>query len=218
MSNIRAFGTEHVTRLTGLTDRQLRYWDQTGFFSPHYADDDRSKRPYYRVYSFQDLVGLRTIALLRNEHHVPLQELRRIGAWLTEHHDSPWSSLRFYVMGRRVFFDNPMTGARMTTRPQGQTVMPFEMEAIATSVRKDAERLQQRDPEQEGHITTRRTVLNNTPVVAGTRVPTEAIWNFHEAGYDTDAIIREYPRITPADVRAAITYEESRRPRRARAG
>jgi uncharacterized protein (DUF433 family) len=61
-------------------------------------------------------------------------------------------------------------------------------------------------------------VLNNTPVVAGTRVPTEAIWNFHEAGYDTDAIIREYPQITAADVRAAIMYEESRRPRRARAG
>ncbi|HZS91853.1 MAG TPA: DUF433 domain-containing protein [Chloroflexota bacterium] len=218
MRDLQAFGAEHVTRLTGLTDRQLRYWDQTGFFSPHYAADDGSKRPHYRVYSFPDLVGLRTIALLRKDYHVPLQELRKIGAWLKQHYDSPWSSLRFYVIGRRVYFDDPVTGARIATSPQGQTVMPFEMETIANSVRKDAERLQRRDPEQEGHITTRRTVLNNTPVVAGTRVPTEAIWNFYEAGYDTDAIIREYPQLTAADVRAAITYEESRRSRRARAG
>jgi uncharacterized protein (DUF433 family) len=40
--------------------------------------------------------------------------------------------------------------------------------------------------------------------------PTEAIWNFHAEGYDTHAIIREYPRLAPEDVRAAIDFESRR--------
>jgi uncharacterized protein (DUF433 family) len=52
--------------------------------------------------------------------------------------------------------------------------------------------------------------VHNAWVVAGTRIPTEAIWNFHAAGYDAEAIIREYPRLTPDDVRAAIDFESRR--------
>src|SRR3546814_1264985 len=35
-SIVRAFGEEHVSRLTGLSVGQLRAWDRRGFFSPHY--------------------------------------------------------------------------------------------------------------------------------------------------------------------------------------
>ena len=34
---IAAFSEEHVSRLTGLSKTQLRYWDQTGFFTPSYS-------------------------------------------------------------------------------------------------------------------------------------------------------------------------------------
>jgi hypothetical protein len=33
---VSIFSAEQVCRLTGLSARQLRYWDLTGFFSPTY--------------------------------------------------------------------------------------------------------------------------------------------------------------------------------------
>jgi uncharacterized protein (DUF433 family) len=51
-------------------------------------------------------------------------------------------------------------------------------------------------------------VTHNTPVVAGTRIPTAAVRRFHEAGYSPSQIMREYPSLTPEDVKAALVYEE----------
>ena len=87
MNSLVAFTAEQVSRLTGLSDHQLRYWDSTGFFRPSLADEP--KRPYGRVYSFRDVVGLRAIAIIRNKHGIPLQELRKLGAWLEAHYDQP---------------------------------------------------------------------------------------------------------------------------------
>ena len=64
VSVIRAFSADHAVRLTGLSMRQLRYWDDTGFFRHRYASEDR-RSPYGRVYSFRDIVGLRTLSVLR---------------------------------------------------------------------------------------------------------------------------------------------------------
>lgn len=88
MAELAAFTAEHVCRLTGLSSRQLRYWDRTDFFSPTLLDDHR-RRAFGRIYSFRDVVGLGTTSILRNIHRVPLQELRRVGAWLKERHDAP---------------------------------------------------------------------------------------------------------------------------------
>jgi uncharacterized protein (DUF433 family) len=40
-------------------------------------------------------------------------------------------------------------------------------------------------------------------VLAGTRIPVATVQRYLDAGYDTAAIIREYPSLTPADVEAA---------------
>ena len=58
--------------------------------------------------------------------------------------------------------------------------------------------------------------------VEGTRVPTAAIRQFSEAGYTAKQIIREYPVLTPANIKAALSQEinrrsEKKRPRRSRA-
>lgn len=214
MDEMLAFTADQVTRLTGLSERQLRDWEKTGFFNPQYGDEE-PRRPYSRLFSFQDVVGLRTIALLRNRYHIPLQELKKVGRWLSEHHDTPWASLRFYVGGRRVYFDDPTTGARIATNPRGQVAFPIEMEKIAGEVRKEIVHVRARPTDKIGQVTHKRNVVQNASVLAGTRVPTEAIWNFYRAGYDVDAIIQEYPHITPDDVRAAIQHETQRQRERA---
>jgi uncharacterized protein (DUF433 family) len=208
-----AFSAEQVRTLTGLSDRQLRYWEKTGFFSPSYGETNR-RRPFSRVYSFRDVVGLRAIAVLRSQ--LPLQQLREVGAWLAEHYDEPWSSLRFTVAGREVFFRDPRSGQWVSTRPPGQTVMhDFYLADVAEEMTAGAERLRERCPDDIGRVEQRRFVMHNAPVLAGTRITTEAVWNFHKAGHSTDEIICQYPRLTAADVRAAIAWESDARERSA---
>lgn len=210
VSELVAFTTEHVCKLTGLSTRRVRYWDKTGFFSPALVDGYRS-RVFSRIYSFRDVVGLRTIAILRKEHRTPLQELRRVGQWLKREYQTPWSSLRFGLSGQRVIFFDPITGAATEPRGKGQTVFPIALEPIASEVRAAASRLTERQAEEVGQIVRTRYVVHNAWSLAGTRIPTEAIWNFHEAGYGVKRIIREYPRLTERDVEAAIEFEAKRK-------
>lgn len=207
VAEIVAFTTEHVCRLTGLSTRQVRYWDDTEFFSPTLVDGYR-KRAFGRLYSFRDVVGLRTIAILRKK--VPLQELRRVGEWLRQHHQTPWSSLRLALAGRKVVFFDPLTGAPIEARGKGQIVFNVGLEPIANEMRQAAERLREREPGEIGQIVRNRYVVHNAWTVAGTRIPAQAIWNFHKAGYDTAAILKEYPRLTAEDVKAAIEFEAGR--------
>lgn len=211
MATILAFTVDQASRLTGLTDRQLRYWDDTGFFTPTYSDAKR--RAYGRIYSFRDVVGLRTLAMLRNKYRVPLQELRKIGAWLKQNYEAPWASLRFYVAGREVFFDDPRDQIRRSGSNPDQTVIPVEMQSIATETEAAADKLRERTPDEIGKVVQHRHIMQNSPVLAGTRIRTEAIWSFHKAGYQCDEILRRYPRLTPKDVQAAIDFERERRQR-----
>lgn len=209
MTEIAAFTADHVCALTGLSSRQVRYWDTTGFFSPTLLDDFK-RRAFGRIYSFRDVVGLRTIAILRNQHGIPLQELRRVGAWLHDKHDEPWASLRFALQGREVVFFDPNKDVAIEPRGAGQEVLPIALEPIANEMSVAASRLRDRTRDQLGKVIRNRYVVHNAWVVAGTRIPTTAIWNYHRAGYSAAKILLEYPRLTKADVRAAIAFEKRR--------
>jgi DNA-binding transcriptional MerR regulator len=212
MSALLAFTTDHVQRLTGLSPRVLRYWEQTGVFRASYVGD-HAGRPYRRLYTFRDVVSLRTLVLLRRQHRVDLDELRKVGRFLAEHADVPWAALRFRLAGRHVVFDDPEAGVPVTSKPLRQSVIPIELAEIARETEADAVRLRERLPEDVGRVTRHRYVNHNAWVIAGTRIPTSAIWTFHEAGYSTDAIIREYPQLRPCDVAAAIDHEHRLRVR-----
>lgn len=209
VSGLLAFTTQQVCNLTGLSPRQVRYWDDTGFFHPSIAGETR--RRYGRVYSFRDLVGLRVIAVLRRQHGVTFPQLRRVAAWLAERPTESWSSLRFYVGGGDVYFDDRELGARRSARNPQQTVIPFEMEPVMAAMATEAKQLRERTWEDLGRVTRHRYVSHNAPVLAGTRIRTEAIWNFHAAGYSDDEILRQYPRLDRLDVQRAIAFERERR-------
>jgi uncharacterized protein (DUF433 family) len=208
MSELVAFTTDHVCRLTGLSQRQLRYWAETEFFSPTIVHAGR--RTFGRVYAFRDVVGLRAIAVLRNRYRVSLQELRRVGAWLKQRFetDSPWASMRLGIAGRKVVFLDPMTDRPTEVGDSEQTVLAFQ--PIAADMSAAAARLRDRTQDEIGRVVRNRYVVQNAWVLAGTRVPTRAVWHFHKEGYGEAAILREYPRLTHEDVKAAIEFERSR--------
>ncbi len=200
---IAAFSPQQVCRLAGLTTRQLFHWDKTGFFPPAYADDVRG-RPFGRIYSFKDVVALRALAVLRNKYRLPLQQLRELGIRLSKQYAEPWSELVFHMRGQQLFYDDPASGVRMSASQPGQMAIPFEMRGIEDEMALEVAKLRERSPDERGRIVRHRYVMSNKPVFAGTRIPSEAILSFHDAGYTVDQIIREYPSLTPADIEAAI--------------
>lgn len=210
MTPLMAFTGPQVQRLTGLSDRMLRYWDETGVFSATFVDE-RPRRAYRRIYTFGDVVSLRTLALLRRQYGIQLDQLRRAGHYLIQYNDAPWASLRFGVQGKTLVFRDPESEELVAANPFGAGVIPIEITEIAQQTERDANTLRQRSASDIGQVKRHRHVAGNQWVVAGTRIPTSAIWSFHEDGYDTAAIIESYPDLTPADVERAIAHEASLR-------
>lgn len=202
---IRAFSANHVVRLTGLTHAQLRYWDKTEFFRPRYAAENR-RSPFSRVYSFQDVVGLRTLGVLRNLHGIPLQQLRKVARELSHYRDQPWSELVLYVLGKEVYFREPETEAVIGVLSKQYTFI--RLSSIIHDVTAEAQKLKERTNEHFGRIERHRYVMHNAWVIAGTRITTKAVWRFRRAGYSPEAIIREYPPLTKRDIEAALQHEE----------
>ena len=198
-----AFTTQQAARLSGLSARQLAYWDRTDVFAPSLSRGAR--RPFGRIYSFQDVVALRTLARLRKRFS--LERLRTLGGWLKQQYDHPWSRIRFYVRGDDIIYVDPDTQALVTDRPLGQGALAIQLEPIAAEVEAALRVMRQRDPHDIGAIERHRYVMRNEWVIAGTRIP---VWSIHElahAGYDEDAILAEYPILARDDVRAALRFD-----------
>ena len=143
---ISAFSEDHVERLTGLSKGQLRAWDRAGFFAPHFAYEDRHA-PYSRVYSFQDVVGLRTIAVLMKEHRVSLQQLRKVAQELVRRGFPHWASVKLYVVKGQVHFSQPDSG-EVEGVWDGQLAMLPVIDVI-NDVETQARSLQQRTPRSD---------------------------------------------------------------------
>ena len=202
---ISTFSADHVTRITGLTSRQLAYWEKVGFFKPTFTKAGAGSKPI-KVYTFQDVLGLRVIAVLLDEHKVSLQKLRRTAAELADHDSAPWSNLALTVCkGEVTIIDR--RAARGVSLPSGQYVLVPIIDQIRY-VRRAIADLSKRQSSQIGMTETHRNVAHNMRVFAGTRIPVRTIEKFLEAGYNVDAILREYPSLERRDVE--IAAEERR--------
>lgn len=206
MSTILAFTAIQAERLTGLTARRLTYWDETGVYRPAYKDD-RPHRSYRRIYSFVDIVSLRTLKALKDIHRVSLDELRRTGQYLMRFTDTPWMK-GFWVVERKVLFHHPES--QQLVDRHGQTSY-VDIDAIWAEVETETSSWTQRAPEDIGQIARHRHVQHNRWVIKGTRIPTGAVWNLHEAGYSAREIVEQYPNLSIEDVEAALTHESATR-------
>lgn len=199
-------GANDACRLSKITLDQLDRWERTGVFRREQAEGT--------LYSFRDVVGLRTLAVLR-ERGVSLQYLRRVGEWIFHHYSvgTPWASLRFYVAGKKrkkVYFSDPEAGSPIAGPPphpaphQLAFEETFSVEEIASRVAMDARRLTRRTRGSVGKVEHIRGVVSGVPILKGTRIPVETIRNFHQAGYTVQAIAAEYPQLSSRDIEAAL--------------
>jgi uncharacterized protein (DUF433 family) len=202
---VSAFTEGQVERLTGVTKRQLRYWDRTGFFVPSLAFEDRSQ-PFSRLYSFRDLVSLKVLNALRNDGNVPLPRLREVKERLAHLGDELWSKTTLFVLNKRVIFVNPETGEREDVLSK-QGVLQIPLQVVTGNMEEAVRSLGHRDASAIGKFERQRNVAYNRLVVSGTRIPVDSIKAFADAGYSVEEIIKEYPALTRDDVLAAIDHE-----------
>jgi uncharacterized protein (DUF433 family) len=201
-SVIAAFSEGDVSRLTGISERQLGYWDTTGFFKPSVAGDDR-RLSYSRVYSFRDVVCLQVLNALRNEAKVPLPHLREVKERLSHLGDDLWAKTTLYVLKRRVVFFNEETDRREEI-VSGQGILQIPLQVVRSNMEQNVRALWTREPSDIGRIEQRRNVVGNRKVIAGTRIPVSAIQSFSDAGYTPEQIRQQYPTLADADIEAAL--------------
>lgn len=199
---VMAFTEEQVERLANISKRQLRHWDRIGFFAPSLGYEDRSQ-PYSRLYSFRDIACLRVLNALRNEAGVSLPHLRQVKDKLAHLGDQMWSATTLYVLRKKVVFDNPETAKREEI-VSGQGVLQIPLKVVTGSIEAEIQRLRQRSDADLGTVEQKRGVMQNQPVITGTRIPTRSIRAFADAGYSVEEIIEQYPELTPADIAAAM--------------
>ena len=194
---LRAFSVDHAARITKLSKSRLTRWDRLGFFSPEQADESDRGNPYSRVYSFNDLVGLRTLAVLTNKHHISIAELKKAYNMLAERVERPWVDSPLSVLNRKVEFE--LDGVPRDTDGQ-YAGNHISLPTIASEVAEMANALRNRSNDQIGVIERHKFIAHNAPVMAGTRIPVTAIESFIRAGYSDTEIVGEYPSLTKFDV------------------
>ena len=131
------FTRQQVTRLTGLSSRQLDYWRKTGLVHPNNAT-----RGGHARYSFIDLVALRTAKRLLDAS-VSLQRIRKCLDSLTRFlpaADRPLAELSLVVTGDVVLVFH---GERAFDALTGQEWV-FPIAELAAEV----EKMQQQQPQQ----------------------------------------------------------------------
>jgi uncharacterized protein (DUF433 family) len=198
---VLAIADKRAAKLARITMRQLRYWDQTGLVAPS-IKRQLSPRNTVRLYSYHDMLKLLVAAELRDR--ISLQHIRRIVAQLEDRgFTDPLRELRFATHGNEVYFQYPDGSWSGDAKPD-QVIFHQVLELNA--LRAKILTASQRDSSSAGKVVRRRGVLGGKPIFAGTRIPVAIVKSYLDAGYGTEAIIEEYPVLTPADIEAARRY------------
>jgi uncharacterized protein (DUF433 family) len=205
------YTSEQVMRLTGISRRKLSYWLAAAVVT---ADIDRAKgRGRVRLFSFQNLVEIRTAMHLRVGEEISLQLLRKVVSRMREELDvePPLAELtlgvlrggsqrrptyRVVVQGSDGVWEHGEDGQRIFDIPL--PLRRFTEELVAAAERDAQER------RRPGEVERRRGALGSTPVLTGTRIPVHAVASLHEAGWSNERILDNYPSLTLADIEAVL--------------
>lgn len=189
-----------AARLAGVSERQLRYWEDTDLLSPGIRRDI-SQRNRVRLYEFTDLLELLVIATLLDVG-ISLQHVRKVVEHLRERgYSRPLTEVRFAIDGDEVFFqhaDGTWEGDRMPDQVVLHQVL--QLEPLRQRIR---ETVGQREAERAGQVERRRMVLGSKPVFAGTRIPLSAVFPYLRRGYSTEQILEAFPELSRRDIKVA---------------
>lgn len=214
---VEAFTQELVSRITGLSKRQLEYWDETHVIKPSIAERTGYGRP--RLYSFRDVIKLKVAAEMRDAGKLPSNMRETMQALEARGIDDPFVTITFVLTtdGNRIAYIDPVTGELLDAHHGSQVDQKVEsfglpLRDLRTGLE---ETIQQLLARRHGEITRLRNVQGHQPIVEGTRVPTSKIAAVANAGWSRQRILSAFPHLTAEDVDAALKHERGRRKRSA---
>jgi len=129
------YNTETVAKVTGLSRRQVDYWDGIHFIKPSVADA-RGKGSV-RLYSFEDLVQLKVAKALR-ENGISLQRIRKAIQYLKKNMpevSKPLAEMRFLTDGDSIFVITKDTKKIIDTLRNGQIVISIALANLINELR-----------------------------------------------------------------------------------
>lgn len=98
----------------------------------------------------------------------------------------------------------------LAAKPLGQVAdeVILDLGPIVRDIDREIQRLSERGDDEIGRIVSDRFIMRGAPIIAGTRIPAQTIYDFHANGYSREFIKREFPRLTDEDIDAAVRFVE----------
>lgn len=209
-----SYSSEMAAALSGATSRQLAYWRKaTENGKPVLVPEISAERPI--LYSFRDVVALRTCAYLRNR--LSLQKVRfALGTLKDLGETGHLSQYRLVADGRSVVLVRSEDEAIDLVHRPGQQVTvvmadvlrPFAVGQVTVPDLRHPEPAIAVDPE----------ILGGHPVVDGTRVPFELVADLVEDGVPPESISEYYPSVSASAASDAVEFARYVRQYSARRG
>ncbi len=138
-----AFNTKTVCSITGLSIRQVDYWDRTHFIKPSLKE--ASGYGTARLYSFIDLVQLKVAKTLIDKG-VSLQKIRKAITWLKKNFpevEKPLTQMRFLTDGETIFILAEKDRVILDTLAKGQLVMAIAIGEIIENLKGEVKKISQ---------------------------------------------------------------------------
>jgi predicted RNase H-like HicB family nuclease len=136
------YGSRAVAAITGLSQRQIDYWDRTHFIKPSLALS--SGKGTRRLYDFTDLVRFRVAASLRKKG-ISLQNIRKCIRFLRrnrERLERPLASLKFLTDGDSLFVLTADRKVVMDTLKEGQLVFSIAIGPLLNDLKRRIEKVE----------------------------------------------------------------------------
>jgi len=138
-----AFNTKTVIRITGLTQRQIDYWDRTHFIKP--SVKEASGYGTARLYSFIDLVQLKVAKMLIDKG-ISLQKIRKSINYLKKNFpdiEKPLAQMRFITDGETLFVLTDNKKKILDTLSKGQMVFALAIGELIEELTGEVRKLDQ---------------------------------------------------------------------------
>ena len=129
------FNTKTIHAITGLTMRQIDYWDKTHFIKPSVRE--AAGYGSVRLYSFTDLVQMKVAKTLMDKG-IALQKIRKSITYLKKSLpdvEKPLSELRFLTDGNTVFVITRDDKQIVDTLKKGQLVFSIALGDLIEELR-----------------------------------------------------------------------------------
>ena len=138
-----SFNTKTAVKLTGLTPRQIDYWDRTHFIKP--SVKEAAGYGTGRLYSFEDVVQLKVAKTLIDKG-VSLQKIRKSITYLKKNFPDvkkPLAEMRFLTDGETIFVLADKKEKILDTLARGQMVFALAIGELIEELKGEVKKISQ---------------------------------------------------------------------------